>query len=239
MNIQGKWKTFGVLANFTFKTLVNLTLQCRATRLDFVADCHPALSIKKAERSRRAEKGVQRIHMFGKDEAVPKQWKKFMTSGENKESLLAFLIDHWRTYKTSQLESILNVYITSKEKCHVLSPGASADDKVMCNNCAELESNHEEADTRLLLRAKHAMNMYDSVIIKSPDTDVFILCTAMQQTLGPKNLLMMTGTGKKHRTIHINSIVNTLGEDFCRCFLGFHAYSGNNKCRILCEQIDN
>ena len=107
MNIQGKWKTYGELANFTFKTTGNLTLQCRATRLDFVADRYPALSIKKAERSRRAEKGVQRIHIFGKDQAVPKQWKNFMTSGENKESLLAFLIDHWRTYKTSQLESIL------------------------------------------------------------------------------------------------------------------------------------
>jgi hypothetical protein len=41
--------------------LIALAQQYNASRLDFVADCYPVLSIKKAERSRRAEKGVQII----------------------------------------------------------------------------------------------------------------------------------------------------------------------------------
>ena len=215
--------------------LVELAQQSNASRVDFVADCYPVLSIKKAERSRRAEKGVQKIHIFGKDQKVPKQWKKFMSCGENKESIMAFLSEHWQTYKTSQLQDISYVYVTSKEKCCVFSPGASSDDEVLCRDCVELESNHEEADTRLLLHAKHAMNTYDSVIIKSPDIDVFILCIAMQQKLGPKNLFLTTGTGMRRRTIHINAVVNALGEAFCRCLIGFHAYSGKigNPCNCL------
>ena len=61
--------------------LVQLAKQCNASRLDFVADCYPDLSIKKAERSRRAEKGVQRIRIVGKDQPVPRQWKKFLSCG--------------------------------------------------------------------------------------------------------------------------------------------------------------
>jgi hypothetical protein len=64
------------------------------------------------------------------------------------------------------------------------------DDPVLSSHCGALESNHEEADTdvitlmsSLLLHAKHAMNTNNAVVIKSPDTDVFILCTAMLPNL--------------------------------------------------------
>ena len=76
----------------------------------------------------------------------------------------------------------------------------------------------------------HEMNTCDSVIIKSPDTDVFILCTAVQRMLGSENLFFMTGTGKKSRTLHINPVCNVLGEELCRCSPGFHAFSGKNNC---------
>ena len=43
----------------------------------------------------------------------------------------------------------------------------------------ELQSSQEEADTRMLLHAKHAWDSgYKSVVIVSEDTDVFILCIA-------------------------------------------------------------
>ena len=210
--------------------LVQLAKQCNASRLDFVADCYPDLSIKKAERSRRAEKGVQRIRIFGKDQPVPRQWKKFLSCGENKESLMMFLSEHWRTYNSSQMQGISNMFVTSKEKCHNLSCCSSGNGTVVCEECVALESDHEEADTRILLHTKHAMNTCDSVIIKSPDTDVFILCTAMQRLLGSKDLFFMTGTGKKSRTLHMNAVSNALGEELCRCLPGFHAFSGKNNC---------
>ena len=191
-----------------------------------MGDRYPERSIKNAERSRRAEKGVQRIHIFGAEQPVPKQWKKFLSCGESKESLMVFLSEHWRTYKTCQLNGILNVFITSKETCRWLSPGSTDDDVLECHDCADLESNHEEADTRLLLHAKHAANTYDSVIIRSPDTDVFILCVAMQPTLAPKKLFFTTGTGTRYRTINVNDVVNVLGEQLSHCLPGFHAYSG-------------
>ncbi|XP_028410493.1 uncharacterized protein LOC114533190 [Dendronephthya gigantea] len=226
--MKGKWKTFGELADSIFAILIKLARQCNATRLDFVADRYPVVSIKNTERGRRAEKGVQRIRIFGKDQPIPKQWKKFMSCGENKESLMSFLSEHWRTYQSSQLAGVSTMYVTCKEKCFVLSCCTSESNPVLSLHCGALESNHEEADTRLLLHAKHAMDTNDAVIIKSPDTDVFLLCTAMQSSLGSKDLFMMTGTGSKCRTIHVNEVSNALGREFCRCLLGFHAFSGSD-----------
>ena len=87
-SIKGKWKTFGELADTILNSLIKLARQWNCMRLDFVAD--PALSIKNTERGRRAEKGIQRVHTFGKDQNVPKQWKEFLSCGENKESLVTY-----------------------------------------------------------------------------------------------------------------------------------------------------
>ena len=50
------------------------------------------------------------------------------------------------------------------------------------SRCAALYCSHEEADTRMLLHAMHAdkefgrKNTKGRIIVKSPDTDVFVLC---------------------------------------------------------------
>ena len=41
-----------------------------------------------------------------------------------------------------------------------------------------LHSDHEEADARLLLHAKHAANTHPRIVIQSPDTDVAVLSIA-------------------------------------------------------------
>ena len=39
-----------------------------------------------------------------------------------------------------------------------------------------LKSTHEEADTSMILHAKHESKSYDRILIPGPDTDVFVLC---------------------------------------------------------------
>lgn len=52
--IKGKWKTFGEFADSTLTYLTNLAAKWSATRLDFVGDRYPEISIKNTERARRA-----------------------------------------------------------------------------------------------------------------------------------------------------------------------------------------
>ena len=82
--MKGKWKAFGEFADAVVAHLVKLAGQWNATRLDFVADRYPEISIKNAERTRRAAQGVQRVHILNKDRCVPKQWKKYMSCGKNR-----------------------------------------------------------------------------------------------------------------------------------------------------------
>ena len=221
--LKGKWKTFGELCDAILYSILKLAREWKATRIDFVADRYPAISIKNPERARRAgNAGVQKVHVFSKDQNVPKQWKKFLSLGENKESLISFLCEHWRSYTSSRLGNLAVLYATSKEKCYSFSRGIADECLVVCNEVLELESNHEEADTRLLL---HAAVANDRVIIKSPDTDVFLLCILMQRAIG-KDVYFMTGTGNRFRLIDIQAVVETMDEKVCQCLPGFHAFSG-------------
>ena len=122
--LKGKWKTFGELCDTIFYSILKLAREWKATRIDFVADRYPAISIKNPERARRAgNAGVQKVHVFSKEQNVPKQWKKFLSLGENKESLISFLCEHWRSYTSSRLGNLAVLYATSKEKCYSFSRG--------------------------------------------------------------------------------------------------------------------
>ena len=75
-SMKGKWKTFGEFADALLNILMKLARHYNSNRLDVVADRYSALSIKNTERQRGAEKGVQKVHIFGKVQTVPKQWKR-------------------------------------------------------------------------------------------------------------------------------------------------------------------
>ena len=65
--------------------------------MDFVIDRYPQVSIKHLERNRRATANdMHEITIYGVQEKVPRQWKKFMSSGKNKEELIKFVFDFWK-----------------------------------------------------------------------------------------------------------------------------------------------
>lgn len=91
----------------------------------------------------------------------------------------------------------------------------------------ELASNHEEADTRMLLHAKHAgACTKGKIILKTPDTDVFVLCIAMQEAI-EKDIVFLTGAGNNMKLIPIKKIADTMDEELRESLPGFHAFSGN------------
>ena len=102
-------------------------------------------------------------------------------------------------------------------------------DSVLRQDVPDLQSDREEGNTRLLLHAKLAAETHDCIIVKTPSTDVFILCIAMQKTIG-KNLLLMTGTGNKFCFIDTPAVADALGADLCTCLLGFHNFTGTVYC---------
>ena len=92
---------------------------------------------------------------------------------------------------------------------------------VIVQRIDELCCDHEEADTRMMLHA----SQFENVVIKSPDTDVFVLLVhfSLSFTFSP---FFVTGVKEHVRIININAIAQSLGEDKCKALIGFHAFTG-------------
>ena len=196
--------TFGKLVEMILGRILSWASNLKSTGVDFMCDTYTDISIKNMERSGRAEGGSTVVRILGPDQKVPQQFKKFLSVGKNKESLVEFFFQHLKhVEKLSDLMRNAELFVSHGKMCHQLSTNSGED--VLIEECEELYSDHEEADTRLLLHAKQASRNHNHVIIRSPDTDVFILLlghmsaipTALYFDIGIGNQII----GKVHLTL--------------------------------------
>ena len=91
---------------------------------------------------------------------------------------------------------------------------------------AYLDSDQEEADTKILLHAVDATaSGAKSIKIFSPDTDVFVLALRRYPELCA-DTSFVTGRGQRHRNIQLRPTVGALGAARTAALPGFHAWSG-------------
>ena len=76
-------------------------------------------------------------------------------------------------------------------------------------------THNEEADTILLLHAKHAASDFTRIVVQSPDTDVLVLCCSQFSWLGCDGLWFQTGTRDKTRYIPVYFISLSIGSSLC------------------------
>ncbi|XP_066924012.1 uncharacterized protein [Clytia hemisphaerica] len=221
-SIRSTPKTFGELSRSIFKTLMSLSTTFTANRIDFVGDRYPKESIKGLERAKRASSGSQLYKIINSTQPVPRQWKKFLSRGENKEELLSFLRKHWSTFYPTAFKS-KTVLITDGSKCFSMVPGIEKLDVQQVN---ELSSDHEEADSRMLLHYHHAKSSASNIVIRSPDTDVFIIAIHASFQSVSTNLFFATGTSNSQRIIDLSKVRDHWGELICKSLIGFHAFTG-------------
>ena len=105
------------------------------------------------------------------------------------------------------------------------------------SDCPELFCTHEEADTRMVLHVIHADRMFGEkrtkgqIIVKSPDTDVLVLCvhyfSSLQYT---DELWFQTGTISStkdgRRFISVHNICNRIDTVICKILPAVHAVTG-------------
>ena len=113
--------------------------------------------------------------------------------------------------------------VSHGEVCHSIVVN---DAVVAVTEVPYLFSDHEEADTRLLLHAHQAARAFSSVPIKSPDTYVMVLSLAKSQDFHGCLLLFMTGSGSNNRIITITELEIKVGQEKCQAILGLHIFTG-------------
>ena len=215
-------ETYGELADDILARILAIARKFKASRLDFVADRYPQLSIKHAERKKRASHGASNVRIYGRDQKVFKPWEKFISSGRNKENIVAFLLDCWSKMNGDFLEEI-QLYVTSREECTKL---LSVDGRIIHEQVEQLSCDHEQAETRLMLHATHAAGSGSQIVlVKSPDTDVFILALRSTLVLPETSLYLNTGVGDRSRIILLDTISRKIGLELCSALPGFHAFT--------------
>ena len=213
--------TFGELAIQLLVKAVNIAVYLNCGRVDFVSDRYPGLSIKDLERNRRAVDGVQVVQIYSENQKVPRQWKKLMASGENKEELVKFLFTSWKNVDASLLRGV-EVMLSHEDKCHRF---IQSNEQLTYSEVDELTCDHEEADTRMIAHARHASLFYHNIVIKSPDTDVFFIALSASLHINA-DIFFETGIGNGRRVISLSNIRHCLGDPWCSSLLGLHAFTG-------------
>ena len=146
-----------------------------------------------------------------------------MSTQTNKTEVVHFLVSQRKKSEyTSRLDNKV-LYVTEGSKCWKLTTGST-------DNVPELESSHEEADTRMILHAKHAKG---NMVIHADDAGVTVLLLTHSDLLGI--LYMRTRRGSKTRIIPLASIKEKLlkqlstgitAHDFYKSLCGLHALNG-------------
>jgi len=95
-----------------------------------------------------------------------------------------------------------------------------------CREVQALRSNHEEADTRMILHANHAARADRRLVIQSPETDVLVLSVSHFRSLDCPELWFRTGLKDRHRLIPVHDIAHAHGEKMCSSLPGLHAIRG-------------
>ena len=138
-----------------------------------VFDVYRKNSIKDIECSKRGSFDATQFDLILPGHKI-QQWGKFVKGSKNKASLIRFLCNEWKNEKYRQKLNGKSLYLAYDEECWRVTSQKVEEISV-------LKSDHEEADTRLLLHALHASTEGCStegcseVLLVCEDTDVMII----------------------------------------------------------------
>ena len=152
-----------------------------------------------------------------------KSWNKLLSVIANKPEIVKFLVSQWNTDAFRGRLGNRTMYVTTEDQCWRV-------DRVTCEPVPELQCNHKEADTRMVLHAWHAGA---TCAIHSDDTDVLVPLLARSPSL--TKCYMKKGRGAKTRIIDVLLVVRSLemqpdpGIDkncFWKALISVHAITG-------------
>ena len=209
-------KTFIELSKMVLKRVIQESNT--STRIDVVFDVYQQESIKNVERVNRGSGSGVRFKTIIPSHKI-KQWRSCLSESNNKTLLIEFITSDWMTTNSKVIIDRKTLFVTCGLNCWRIS-------NVGVSLVEELNSSQEEADTRMILHAKHASdNGYPSVIIVSEDTDVFLLCIAFSKHIRA-SLYQKMACKNRIRYMDITQLRTELGDRLSHAAIAFHAFTG-------------
>ena len=212
-------KTFGELADIILRAITS-NLKGNCTRVDVIFDQYNALSVKSGTRVKRG-KGRRPVRRLVENRAskLPDNWQNFMSLIENKHDLVDFLCEEFAKVHTEHDQEL------------IISGGFNDPMKVVSSDpehdVTQLSSNHEEADTRIILHAQEAASRgYEKLVVIAKDTDILVLLLAHRDHIDTSEVWMKSGTSQKPKFVAVHNI--SLSENLRKSLIQFHALTGSD-----------
>ena len=210
-------ETYADLANNLFETLPK-----GYHRIDIIADTYKKNSLKCSERDSR---GIsEKVMVRSASSRIPRNFSDFLKNGENKTRLIEIIKDELIRNSREVLATLLctTIYFSLDMVCYKITSQSVTE-------VPQLSSNQEEADTKLLLHTKHAIdeNLGHNVIVCSPsgDVDINILFLAIFQEQA-EHIWIDYGRGEHRKVLHLASV--DMDADRKTALIGYHAVTGND-----------
>ena len=158
----------------------------------------------------------------------PLSFNEALLSASFKKPLLACLKNEWTSDKYAPTLEDHKVHFAPEEICYLYT---AKDGHIEHTEVSDLQSTHEEADTRVIFHANYISkkNFLPVIVIRSCDTDVFILLLYHSVHLKAK-LWMDTGICSKNtrRNINITELAEILTLELCLAKPTLHAFTGSD-----------
>ena len=209
--------TFGDLAD-SFCNQVFSNLRGTQTRLDIVFDDYRQKSIKSGARVQRTTSKwkIRRI-IDGRNVRLPSVWQSFISLEANKVNLIRFLRDQL-LLRAQTLPTYHEVVVSGGDAFPAVSSTG--------RDVQHLNSNHEEADTKIILHALDAsVQNFHRVVVCTRDTDILLLLIRHETA---EEVWMSSGTSKDKHFIPVCTVRENLEPEVVHNILSFHALTGSD-----------
>lgn len=184
----------------------------KAQRIDVVFDHYIENSIKSETRLKRGSRTSIKRVVENADAQLPHQWSLFINSSFNKKQLTNFL-------SQQLIEQAMHMKDFQFATSGGFTNGTDFKTNYGTNDEDLLTSDHEEADTRILLHILSAKRLgYSTCIVDCNDTDVLVLITHFREHLTPE-IWLKAGKGD---TLRLFQFINlTWMQNLYKTYLPF------------------
>ena len=193
-------QTFGEYSREFAQSIVKEIERSQLTRVDVVFDRYfPESFMSEIRESRGSGSRV----MVTASTPICKNWRMLLRLDVNKDELF-------------------HLFASDLQKCHGTKKLmiATANDRVLFNKQFNTEhlapSNHEEADTCILLHVRNAAEANQEISIRTVDTDIVVIAVSLFQEWNIDKIWIEFGTGRRKRWLPVHSYGTKLGENTCK-----------------------
>ena len=171
--------------------ILTTSLKLTSHRCDLCFDEYTSPNIKDVKRKERGDVETASIFNFGPLQKTPSDIKNLLLLSEFKKELLSFLRGELQDQRYAPVIGEKVLYLSIENGCMRIT---SVDGSLRVEDVPELFGAHMEADTRVMLHARHAdINDPGNIVVRANDTDVAIVLLANVHVLNLSQLWYDSG----------------------------------------------